>query len=70
MKEVTDQVEMERAIIEENKKKFHQVENVCPFLKSPLKEHFGKYGNGPRVNQVLDGTYEIPEGTDKYTQSF
>lgn len=70
MVEITDQQEMEQAIMEENRKKFHQVENVCPFLKDPLRKDFGEYGNKKGVLQVLQGEYSIPLGIDKYTQSF
>ena len=32
---------MEKAIIVENKDKHHQTEISCPFMKEPLKTHFG-----------------------------
>ena len=69
-KEVTEKVDMEREIINENRRKFHQTELSCPFLVPPLVQHFGAYGNGPKVNEVLEGTYVIPEGIDSYTRDF
>ena len=30
---ITDKYEMERAIIDENRKKYHQTEKSCPFMK-------------------------------------
>ena len=48
----------------------HQVENVCPFIHSPLKEDFGEYGEGPGTQQVLNGTYYIPGEFVEYMASF
>ena len=68
--EITNQKDMENAIIEENIKKYHQSEQSCPFLKSPLVDDFGFHGEGPGTNQVYNGTYQIPPGVDKYTAAF
>lgn len=66
---ISDKHELESVIIEENKKKYHQCENT-PFLKEPLYSEFGRYGEGPAVEEVKNGTYSPPPGTDEVTQDF
>ena len=68
--ELTDQQGMIKAIINENRKKFHQSENTCPFLKFPLLHDFGPYGTTKNIEKVLSGTYECPEDTDEFTRLF
>ena len=63
VEEVTNQTEMEAIIIKENEAKYHQTEDRCPLLKGQLLEDIGLLGDGPRVNDILAGTYECPEGT-------
>ena len=63
LKEVTKKEEMEKYIIEENEKKFHQTENRCPLLHGQLYKDLGSMGDGPCVPAVLDGTYNPPPGT-------
>ena len=58
--DITDREEMEQAITNENKKKYHQTELTCPFIQNPLKEHFGNIGKGPRTEAVLNGSYQTP----------
>ena len=68
--DVTDKEQMEAEIIEENKKKYHQTEKTCPFLHEPLVSDLGHCGDGPKVNDVINGTYDIPEEVDEYTKDF
>ena len=42
--ELTDQEGMVKAIVNENRQKFHQCESSCPFLTFPLLHEFGPYG--------------------------
>ena len=58
---------MERHIVEENEKKFHQTEGRCPLLHSQLYKDLGAMGDGPCVAAVLDGTYIPPPGTSLET---
>ena len=67
---ITDKNQMERAIIDENKDKYHQTEGTCPFMKSPLKQHFGDKGIGPETESVLDGSYVPPKDVSEYTKDF
>ena len=61
--EITKQSEMEAIIIKENEAKYHQTEDRCPLLHGQLLEDIGLLGDGPRVNDILAGTYECPDGT-------
>ena len=67
---ITDKQEMEKAIINENKDKYHQTESTCPFMHSPLKEHFGEKGLGPYTEDVLQGNYNIPSTVSEYTRDY
>ena len=68
--ELTDKDEMVTAIIHENRKKYHQSEDTCPFLQRPLRDEFGPYGATDNLEKVLRGEYECPPGTDEFTQLF
>ena len=68
--EITDKEGMVRAIIKENKQKYHQCEDSCPFLQYPLIEEFGAYGNTENIEKVLKGEYECPPDTDEFTKLF
>ena len=67
---ITDKKEMETAIINENKHKYHQTETTCPFMHHPLKQHFGKIGEGPKTEDALSGSYTPPEGLSPQTQEY
>ena len=68
--EITEKDQMEEEIIRENVKKYHQCEDTCPFLQSPLKELFRNYGETTATTQVMDGTMKVPENSNKLTQLF
>lgn len=63
VEDITDQAAMEQLIIEENERKFHQTENRCPLLKGQLLDNIGILGDGPAVEDILNGKYECPENT-------
>ena len=69
-REVTKKREMEKYIIKENEQKFHQTEGRCPLLHGQLYRDLGQMGEGPRVADVLDGTYVPPPGTSQITQDW
>ena len=52
---------MENEIITDNKDKYHQTEDTCPFIQDPLVEHCGTMTIGEYTEQVLQGDYETPE---------
>ena len=68
--DITEKEAMEEEIIKENRKKYHQTENTCPFLHSPLVDDFGMYGELEAAHKVSNGEYEIPEHIDEYTKDY
>ena len=68
--EISEKQEMENAIIAENTKKYHQCENSCPFLTSPLTEVFGSFGETSASTQVMNGTFVAPVTENPLTQLF
>ena len=69
-KEITKKRQMEKHIIAENEAKFHQTENRCPLLHGQLYRDLGAMGDGPRVKDVLNGTYIPPPGTSEATRAW
>jgi hypothetical protein len=67
---VTSKSSLERAIITENEKKFHQTEGTCPLTKGQLLADIGLCGTGPKSKDILDGVYTPPANTDKATIAF
>ena len=68
--EISEKKQMEEAIIKENTQKCHQTEKTCPFLKNPLKNHFGPLGKGPATEMVLNGSYITPPCENQQTKQF
>ncbi len=58
--DVTEKDEMEDRIMPENEAKFHQTQHT-PLLHDDIINDIGLMGDGPKVDQVLDGTYEPPD---------
>ena len=69
-KEITEKAAMEKAIINENIKKFHQSEDTCPFLQGDLRQQMGEYGETVEVERVLDGMYTCPSTNNNLTPLF
>jgi hypothetical protein len=67
---LTHKKDIELAIIDKNKQKYHQTEGYCPFLQEPLLSDFGLYREGPATDQVLKGTYSCPDTVDDYTKDY
>ena len=65
LKDVTKKSEMEKYIIKENEEKYHQTEKSCPLLQGQLLEDIGLLGDGPKVDEILNGTYVPPPNTTK-----
>ena len=47
VKEFTDKVELEKAIISENIKKYHQTEATCPLFNPMIYKEIGPIGTSP-----------------------
>ena len=63
LRDITKKSEMEKIIIQENEKKYHQTKTTCPLLQGQLLEDIGLLGKGPKVDSILDGTYQLPSDT-------
>ena len=69
-KTISEKLQMEKAIIAENKHKYHQTEATCPFMQEPLLHDFGELGIGPCTQEVLDGTYDPPSSVSEQTKAY
>lgn len=65
--EITNQYELEKVVMEENKAKFTQCGNTA-FYQQPLKNDFDEACTSRAYDQVLDGTYKIPKGTNRFAK--
>ena len=69
--EITDKIPLERVIIEENLKKYHQTKGACPWLGDPrLYIYIGAFGEVPRIESIPDGTYVCPYNTNQSVKKF
>ena len=67
---LTLQKEIEEAICDVNKKKYHQTEGGSQLLDQEFIEMLGLHGEGPAVEDVLNGTFEYPPNTSQATREF
>ena len=65
--EVTSKEGIERACLQENKQKYLQIRHT-PCLTEPLKSELGWEAQTPAGEQILEGTYQVPEHTNPYSQ--
>ena len=68
--ELTDKDEVEAAIIKSNERKYHQTEGGSQLLEPFLTQDIGTCGDGPKVNEILDGTYLPPPSSTDATIAF
>ncbi len=64
--ECSTKEDVEAVLFPVNEAKYKQCNN-SPFLQQPLLADFGFDGNTIHTDEVLDGTYVPPPGTDPYT---
>lgn len=55
--EYTAKEELERLIIQENERKYHQTEGSIDLLRRDFINKLGSFGDGPEVDDVLKGTF-------------
>lgn len=67
---VSDKDTLEKVIIQENERKFHQTEGQCPLTEGQLLHDIGLCATGPSVPDILSGSYKFPSGTTKSTRAF
>ena len=63
--EYNDKQGMEQAMVDENSRRFSQASNT-PFVQEPLALKVGQYGEGQGAAEILEGNFQIPEGTDPW----
>lgn len=68
--ELTAKDGVENAIIKSNERKYHQTEGSSQLIPDAIVQDLGSFGDGPRVEQVLNGTYIPPPGTSEATKDF
>jgi exonuclease III len=61
--------DIEDACMREGQRRFLQASNT-PFLLEPLLHDIGFSAKQTTVDQILTGTYHIPDGVDEYTTKF
>ena len=64
---LTEKEEIEQVLLEVNKEKMHRSAHTS-FMTEPLLSDFGYRGDPEIIEQVMDGTYLPPPGTDQYAQ--
>ena len=66
-----DHKNVEEMTAQNNKKKYHQTESGgCQLTDCIFVAHLGLHGDGPRVQDVLDGTYIVPDISTQHTRDF
>jgi hypothetical protein len=68
--ELTQRDEVEKAVMAENERKFHQTEGGSQLLSDRFVRDIGKFGNGPSVANILEGTYDHPPEATEATKDF
>ena len=70
--EITDRKPMEEAMLKANSKKYHQIEDTpsSQFLQMLYTQLFGKYGEGPATQEVLNGTFIPPDDATEDMKDF
>ena len=64
---MTSKRDIEQACINENKARFSQLQGT-PFTVEPLLSEIGLLADTEAAQEVLEGTWSPPEGTDIYTR--
>ena len=64
---VTTREDLEQVCINENEAWFSQSSNT-PFMQPPLCQDLGFLAETHSANQILQGTYQVPNNVDKYTK--
>ena len=67
--ETTDKQRIEKGCATENASKYRQTE-ATPCMTGQLARDLGYLGNTDSAQNILDGTYIPPQGTNRYTEEF
>lgn len=69
VQEVTDKEDIERILMQVNKEKFQEA-NATSFMQDPLRSDVGPRGTTVAAEQILLGTYAVPDSIDENTVNF
>ena len=61
---------MERVIAKSNEAQWHKTEGGSHLHNIEFIEKLGSYGEGPEVQNVLDGNFQFPDSTSIDTRDF
>ena len=67
--ETTNKQRIEKGCAVENENKYRQTETT-PCMNGQLVQDMGYLGNTNSAQQILEGTYDTPPGTNQYTTEF
>jgi len=68
--DLTEREDVESAVMRENELKYHQTEGGSHLLDGVFQNDFGSFGEGPAIDEVLQGTYIIPPHATQATKDF
>lgn len=68
--ELVQKDDIEKCILQENERKYHQTEGTGQLQKGQLLRDFGTMGNGPQTVALLSGNYSAPKGLSIATREF
>ena len=66
----TEKEDIEKALCTVNEAKYHQTEGGSQLLQKEFMDLLGTHGEGPEVNNVLEGTFSYPLNTSEATKDF
>ena len=69
--EHTDRTTIDKVCAAENQRKYHLPETgTSQFLEDEFIQDLGHHGEGPEIDNVLNGTYILPENSTQATTYF
>jgi Reverse transcriptase (RNA-dependent DNA polymerase). len=68
--ELVQKEDVERCILQENERKYHQTEGTGQLQRGQLLHDLGAMGEGQKVEALLNGHYAPPMGTSRHTKDF
>ena len=67
--DLTERADVESAVMRENERKYHQTEGGSELLDGVFQNDFGSFGEGPAIDEVLQGTYSIYNPSSCYSSN-
>ena len=68
--ELTSKIDIEKIISDENEKKYHQTKGGSQLCLQEFINDLGHYGDGPKMMDLMAGTYVSPEWASTDTRDF